>query len=263
MRDNLERAARHFGVTVVSEPVFGWRLRTIGAFASGSGGRYWLRVVSEFPEWAHGEMWTGNSDANTIVGIVKPRVLDVMEWDDAQWRRQRAELMTVIDGQPVAQSPDVARDPGLSEEWWSELQRSLALLRSVRTDRVWYDQALVSARTLRMLGVDVRIEAWETAHGDLHWQNLFGPELGLLDWELWGRGPAGMDAATLWLFSLRVPDVAARVHAMFADVLDSADGVRAQLVVAARLLSRIADGDFPLLATPLREHVRRLGVTIE
>lgn len=31
MRGNLDHAAAHFGLTLTGEPVFGWRLRTIGA----------------------------------------------------------------------------------------------------------------------------------------------------------------------------------------------------------------------------------------
>lgn len=31
MRGNLDRAARHFAVSLTGEPALGWRLRTIGA----------------------------------------------------------------------------------------------------------------------------------------------------------------------------------------------------------------------------------------
>jgi hypothetical protein len=33
MRANLDHAARHFGLTVSGDPVFKWRLRTIGPAA--------------------------------------------------------------------------------------------------------------------------------------------------------------------------------------------------------------------------------------
>jgi hypothetical protein len=63
MRLNLARAAETFGLAVTGTPVFGWRLRSIGAVAHGPDGDRWLRVVSEQPQWATGEFWTGNQDA--------------------------------------------------------------------------------------------------------------------------------------------------------------------------------------------------------
>ena len=49
---------------------------------------------------------------------------------------------------------------------------------------------------------------WTTAHNDLHWGNVTGPELCILDWESWGRAPAGYDASTLLCTSLRHPPTA-------------------------------------------------------
>jgi hypothetical protein len=62
-----------------------------------------------------------------------------------------------------------------------------------------------------------------------------GPDFGLLDWEQWGRAPAGTDAATLLADSLVVPELAERVRDVFGDVLDSDAGQLAQLYVAARV----------------------------
>ncbi|WP_181727275.1 hypothetical protein [Streptomyces sp. PT12] len=39
MRDNLHRAAAHFGLIEADEPVFGWRFRSIGTVADGPDGR--------------------------------------------------------------------------------------------------------------------------------------------------------------------------------------------------------------------------------
>jgi hypothetical protein len=66
MRGNLGHAADHFGLRLIGEPVFGWRLRSIGASATGPDGRLWLRVVSEYPRWACGDGWVGNAEANTL-----------------------------------------------------------------------------------------------------------------------------------------------------------------------------------------------------
>jgi thiamine kinase-like enzyme len=95
-------------------------------------------------------------------------------------------------------------------------------------------------------------------HGDLHWANLLAPQLGIVDWELWGRGPAGLDVSSLLCHSLLVPAVVNRVRRTFADILDTDDGRIAQLVVAARMLGRITAGDYPELEQPLRRHVTTL-----
>ena len=84
------------------------------------------------------------------------------------------------------------------------------------------------------------------------------PRLAILDWELWGRAPAGTDAATLLCYSLLVPDVAERVRALLADLLDTPTGRVAQLYVIARLLDRTEGGDYPELAEPLTKQVNAL-----
>lgn len=262
MRGNLHHAADHFGLAISGQPVFGWRLRTIGAPASGPGGPRWLRVVTEFPEWAQGDTWTANMDANTITGITKPQVLDVLEWDEQSWRHQRAEVMTLLPGRAISPTNQLREAVELPDSWWAELRASIDVLRATPTERVSTDQDRVSERIRDALGAEVCAQEWETVHGDLHWGNLLAPQFALLDWEMWGRGPAGTDAATLLLYSLLVPEIAERVHATFADLFDTETGRVAQLAVAARLHSRIASGDYSELAEPLQHHVCGLGATL-
>lgn len=260
MRDNLDHAAKHLQLTVTGEPIYGWRLKSISAEAAGDGGRRWLRVVSQEHQWASGAHWTGAADANAITGIRKPQVLDVHEWSEQSWRTQRAEVMTLIPGHVCSPTEALRLPVELAERWWSDLEHSLATLRNVPTQRVNADQAEVTERIQARFGdtVDTQVTQWETVHGDLHWNNVVSPEFALLDWELWGRGPAGMDAATLYLYSLLAPEMATRVRTTFVDVLDAPDGRVAQLYVAARLLRRIDGGDYPDLADPLRRHIRPL-----
>lgn len=260
MRMNLDRGTRHFGLAITGEPVFGWRLRSVGAEATASdGASCWVRVVTEFPEWACGDSWTGNVDAQAVRGISRPRVLDWTEWSEGDWRQVRAEVMDLLPGRVVSGTNDVQRYVALPAAWWADLRRSVDVVGVTPTERMHTDQARVSERTRAAFGIEVRVRQWETVHGDLHWGNLLAPRLGLLDWELWGRGPSGTDAATLFLCSLRVPRLAARVRAVFADMLDSDAGRTAQLIVAARLHARIAGGDFSDLAEPLYRHIRSLG----
>jgi hypothetical protein len=259
MGQNLGRAAEHFGHTVTGEPVFGWLDRSIGAqVASGQGSR-WLRVVSEQLKWAHGDTWTGNADANVLSGVRKPRVLDLHEWVERDWRRQRAELMTLLPGSLCAPTDAAHADIDPPNKWWNQLRDALRRIAVTPTTRVSIDQAKVDRRVRAAFGdsTEVRIDRWETVHGDLHWANLLIP-MGILDWELWGRGPAGTDAATLYCYSLAEPTVARRVHDHFGDVLDTVHGRRAQLYVIARLLHRSNLGDHAQLVSPLQRRAEQL-----
>ncbi|MGW1680569.1 phosphotransferase [Saccharopolyspora sp. NPDC002376] len=258
MRSNLARAADRFGVQVDGEPVFGWRLRSISAPANSPHGRRWLRVVSEQIQWAQGDWWTGNTDANAITGIRKPHVLDSAEWEIPEVRRQRAELMSYVSGRRCSDTDALRIEVDLPSAWWGELRRSLDVIRSTPTARMRKDEPAIRKAIRDALGLSIEVREWETVHGDLHWANLLQPELGILDWELWGRGPAGTDAASLYCYSLLAPRTAATVWDAFADVLDAPNGTTALLYVAARLLRRVDMGDHPELAAPLRRLVDEL-----
>jgi hypothetical protein len=257
-RHNLSTAAAHFNVIITATPSFGWRLRSIGAPAAGQYGACWLRVVSEEPQWARGEGWTGNVDANSITTVAKPRVLDVFDWPERDWRHQRAEVVTLVPGEPCSPSDVLRKAFDVPAAWWFELRRSLQSLATTPTQRTHASQARVGDRVCGRFGddVDPTVTEWSTAHGDLHWSNLMRPQLGILDWELWGTAPAGTDAATLLCYGLLVPDVAERVRDMFSDQLNTPSGRVAQLYVIARLLRRIDGGDYPELAEPLAAHAR-------
>lgn len=251
MWHNLRHAAEHFGVRITGEAVFGWLDRSIGASVDDS----WLRVVSEPVESACGAAWTGNEDANTVAGLAKPRVLAVHEWTESDWRRQRAELTCKLPGTPCSSDATPPADLSVSDGWWRQLRENLDRLHAAETTRTHTDQERTSRRVREQLGQELTITSWQTVHGDLHWGNLLQCPFGLLDWELWGRGPTGTDEATLYLYSLATPAVARAVHAQFAETLDSPDGRRAQLCVAARLLHRSTFGDHPDLVAPLRQLV--------
>ncbi|MGH8793929.1 MAG: aminoglycoside phosphotransferase [Stackebrandtia sp.] len=261
MRGNLRRAAEHFALTVTGEPVFGWRLRSIGARAhSTRHGDCWLRVVSEFPEWAHGDVWTGNADANAVTGVDKPQVLDSTEWNEADWRVQRAEVCTLVVESTCSATEEPPISLDLPDSWWTGLRANLDRLGRQPTQRRRTDQDTITRRLRVFFGdrVDPEATEWTCAHGDLHWGNLTAPDLTILDWEHWGLAPAGYDAATLLCYSLAFPDVAARVQREFHDVLTTPSGVVAQLHVVTRLLLRIENGDYPHLAVPLHRHAQTL-----
>jgi hypothetical protein len=257
MIDNLHLAADHFSVKVSGEPHHGWRERSISAPVTCDHNDLWLRVVSEEQQWASGYHWTGNLDANNVTGVPRPSVLDSWEWDE--WRRQRADLMTRLPGRPCSPT-DVLHDAiDLSDAWWDRLRQAIDTVANTPTNRVNISPRRLANRMNGRYGpqADAHAPEWETVHGDLHWGNLLDP-FGIVDWELWGTGPAGTDAATLYAYSLLVPDVAERVHDIFADILDTDTGRFAKLQVAARLMGRIDGGDHPELRDPLSDLIEDL-----
>ena len=258
----LSAAAERFRLAVTGPAAWGWRDRSVGASTAGAGGPRWLRVVTEDIGWAHGDWWTGNSDANVINGITKPVVLGTTEWEEGP-RRIRAEVMTLVSGHPCSPTDILTAGLRLPSQWWLELRRSLETVAATQTSRECINAGQLADR-VRRFGVKVSLGTvrWETVHGDLHWANLFQPQFGIIDWEWWGRGPAGLDAATLYCYSLLTPAIAQRVHDTFRSALSSAQGAIAQLYVCARLLSRAERGDHPQLSPLLRRHGEQLACTL-
>lgn len=261
MRGNLAWSADYFGVTVTGEPKWGWATRSVSVPADSADGPRWLRVGSEQQRHLPHPCWDGLPTANAVLGVPKPEVLGSVEWeadDQRPPRRVRADLMTLLHGQPCSTGEVLREPPDLPQSWWAQLRRSLEVVRSVPTDR-FANRPTMSPHIRDQYGLaeQVRITEWETAHGDLHWNNLLGPRLKILDWEMWGRNAAGTDPATLYCYSLLVPAVAHRVWETFADILDTPPGRTAQLRAAARVLHR-AEREYPDLAAPLQEHIQPL-----
>jgi hypothetical protein len=257
MLDHLRLAAQMAGVSLDGTPVFGWHERTIGCQVATEYGPRWLRVVQEMAQWI-GEFWTGNQDANTLVGVLRPRVLHVVEWSEGD-SRCRAEVMTLAPGWPVSPSMTLDGPPLVDESWWVTLRGSLDALAASPTRRVCVDAATLVERVGTFgVTVDLPSLAWTTAHGDLHWGNLTTPGCWLLDWEAWGSAPAGYDAASLLCASLPHPATARTVRSVFADLLDTPSGTIAQLAAAARFLKFADNGDCRELAPLLHDYTRQL-----
>ncbi|MET7810306.1 phosphotransferase [Streptomyces sp. NPDC005395] len=147
--------------------------------------------------------------------------------------------------------------------WWSDLRTALLCLSTAHTDRTAVRQAYLDRampRYLAFLGEPIPTvpRTWSTAHGDLHWANLTGPELGVLDWEGWGTAPTGYDVALLHAYSLGMPETAERVRQEFSTVLDSEDGRFAELVVISELLQTAERGDNAELVPALRQRAQEV-----
>jgi hypothetical protein len=186
-------------------------------------------------------------------------VFDMYEWGQGNYR-VRAELMTFVGDAACSRTPELRSELAVPEQWWATLRSSLDVLAEVPTERGDADQERVTRRLLMFFGggIDPTVHSWQTAHGDLDWTNLTAPNLVLLDWESWGRKPAGYDAANLYVLALLAPDTAGRIHTTFGDLLDSPAGILAQLYVITRYLRRVEHGDFLDYAEHLHAHARTL-----
>jgi hypothetical protein len=261
MKTRLRHAADHFSVTLVGEPVFSGQDRTVGSRAKTPDGECWLRVSWSHGYWVSGEFWTGNQDAAALVGVPKPALIgEPYDWEEPQ-HVNRAEMMTLVTDRTCSTTEELRSALDLPDRWWTDLRAALDTLAAQHTERGTHDQDVVTRRLLAFFGgqIDPVVTAWVPAHGDLNWTNLTRPNLVLLDWESWGVKIAGYDAATLYVLALRAPDTAMKVRQVFADILDSPDGVRAQLMVISRYLRRVDNGgEFMDYADHLHRHAQQL-----
>ncbi|MBT2401707.1 hypothetical protein [Streptomyces sp. ISL-100] len=251
-------AATKLAVTAVAPAeAWGWRGRTLSRRVQTSSGPGWLRLVHAPAAKAGGKLWEGPQAAEAAMPrtLPRPRLKDHLTWT-AGPDGYLAELYEVV-GEPTitADEPILRTAPKLDDGWWATLRRSLDTIARVPTDRVSIRQAYLDRAMPQYLGeaVDTKVPAWSTAHGDLHWADLTGPTLTILDWEGWGVAPAGYDAAMLHAFSLLVPEVSALVRLHLNHILDTPAGRFSELVVITELLQTISRGDSLDLEVPLRQ----------
>ncbi|MFE1785514.1 hypothetical protein ACFW9F_23800 [Streptomyces sp. NPDC059506] len=255
-------AATALGVTCAGPLVWGWRGRTLGRRATHpEHGTCWLRLLRLPADKAHGRLWDGTAAAAASFPTVHRPALHAVHdlpVDDAG-RVCRAELSAFITA-PVLSPGPVLRTPlDLPDTWWKALRADLDTVAATPTDRTAVRRQWIDRAVPRYTGAPApHIGEWTTAHGDLHWANLTGPDLCLLDWEGHGTAPAGYDAALLHAYTLLQPDTAHRARAVFADILDTPTGRAAQLVVAADLLQAASRGDHPELVPALHARVAAL-----
>ena len=267
---HLEMASRTLDVEPVGPVVNTYDMRSAGRRARDGGSDLWLRVVLEDPDYQPACRWEGNVEANAIHGVPKPRLLRWVDWQDdgpyGQGCRLRGEVMTFAHGTPVASDCVLRADPRLPNSWWDSLSRALMTLAAhpvPKGDPVETVQYTIDS-TQRHFGVvlDRTVFSgviWTTAHADLHWGNLVGPELCILDWESWRRAPAGYDAATLYCNSLLHPSTAQRVYDIFRSMLDTHSGQVAMLFAVCRYLWTAKEsGEYRALG----ERLHALGTTV-
>ncbi|GAA4240356.1 hypothetical protein GCM10022254_64670 [Actinomadura meridiana] len=268
MHAAFTNAAVRLGCSLISGAAKTWghNGRTLGAPVTTSNGKAWLRVLEVPLGKEGGKLWTGTEEAATTLpmDIPRPRLLDSVDWAHEPYAN-RAELSTYVMAPVCSSSPDLTGHIALPGPWWSRLRWATETVATTpvpegRPHVITQDYIhRTIPRYLGDTGVDTTVRHWTLAHGDLHWANLTGPDLTILDWEGFGPGPHGFDAAHLHAHSLPVPELAARVRDVFTDILETPEGRLAELVVAAILL-QAADRDpvHARLAPHVRQNAQRL-----
>lgn len=253
----LEAALAHFGVAPAGEVRYGWARKTAGRrVMRRGGGAAWLRVQSRRTGEAPGRDWSGVLESREIEGVPRPAILGHHDWpeDDRVWR---AVLLECVEAPVCSPEPYLACDRFVpDDDFLSALRRALERLAGHETGRVAFPQALITRRLRERHGpgLDTRVDDWATIHDDLHWSNLTVTGV-ILDWEAWGRGPRGFDAALLLAFSAGHDEAVGRIRAHFGDWLDTRDGLLSQLL-ACRDVLHVAE-EKPGYA-PLRAPVERI-----
>lgn len=254
----------------VAEQALGVRLqrpsRTYGTSGATVGLRTnadtWVRIAWRPREQLHEQSWVGAEHASVINDVRKPALYRSHRWvDDQRGVVWRADEMELVRSSAVHSTGVIDSDPSMPDEWWVSLAGSLAALAKHATDRVGMRQDHLTRRINQVFDgeVDTTIDDWTTANTDVHWGNVTAPDCYLLDWEDWGKGPRGLDAATLWGHSLLVPAVAGRIQQDFAADLGSRSGRLGQLLFCANVIRLNADKPIPSpLLGPARAEADRL-----
>lgn len=221
----------------------------------------WVRVECRGLERLDAQGW-GIEAAEVLRDVAKPEWYAGVSWfDPARRVMWRADETSYVEEQPVGKA---AAATGLPDAWWAALDASLDAMAGHRVTRLAtpdcepISQERVSSMIEKVLPhrVDSTIEEWTTAHADLNWANLTGPNLYILDFEDWGRAPRGLDSANLWRSALAVPEVADRVYRHRRADLESRTGQVMMLFYCAEIMSW-ADESEPAL-TPAKTAVERL-----
>ncbi|GAA2255067.1 hypothetical protein GCM10010430_43540 [Kitasatospora cystarginea] len=250
-------AAALLGLTCTGAPVWGFLGCTIGQRA----GDRWLRVASTTSANAARPAGEGIAGAAALLSddIPRPRLHDVLDWPEEAHAYQ-ADVVDYVPHPVVSPGrPDLARDPDLPDDWWNALRTALSWQGHADGARSTVRDSWIERAFPQFLGVPAPTAIERvTGHGDLHWGNLTGPPLMILDWERWGLVPVGFDPGLFHANSLLLPDIAARIRSEFAPVLDTPAGRIGELAALAEMLQAVARGWYPELAPLLADRAREL-----
>lgn len=251
----LQTEAMRLGYRPIGEPAFGWNEKSVGSEVIDSkGNTFWAKMFSAPAGRAKGREWEGEKLAAHWVHAWKPRVRCLHEFGEEE--RTQFIVSDKIKGHILGEHPHHLRDNAyVSDEYLLQLREALKSLKCISTDRVNTRFDLVRRRVFERWELNIKYLdcSWETIHGDLHWQNLSGPSLEIVDWEGWGIGLQHQDLAFLIAFSSLNDDLVRRIRTTFRGSTVGHSLALAELFVTAELL-RMAEnyGDHPELVPGLK-----------
>ncbi|MHC5261462.1 hypothetical protein ACYSUO_26555 [Streptomyces sp. UC4497] len=262
--DVLDRVERSLKVRFDRDSVIRKRRSVGGRTDRGT----WVRVERRSLRRIAAQGGNGPEAASVLQDVTMPLWYTGVTWRDedepVMWRADETELVTAP---PVGQAALVIEDPGLPDAWWAGLNASLDALAAQVTPRIAtpdtqsITQDLVDA-TIRQAFpevTDTTAQEWATAHADLTWANVTGPDFCVIDWEDWGMAPRGLDAATLWGNALAVPALAERVRRERRPDLESRSGRLMALFFCAKVAGPYAHEADPRLEPARKEATRLIG----
>jgi hypothetical protein len=251
-----------FGVRLdLGRMVFGMRGATVGFPTSAN---TWLRLSWVDADKADDRSRTGRDAASWLPSaVMRPVPLRSHRWSDphrsVEWHAEESQMITA---QALERNGIIRRLPDLPDAWWRNLTASLSILSGCLAARMSVPQEHVTRCINQVFGneaLNTEVDEWRTAHCELHWGKVTTPKCYLLDWDSWGIGPRGLDAARLWGTSLLVPALAERVQAQFASDLTSRSGLLSQLMFCANVIRVHGSKRDPSpLLGPARHEARRL-----
>ena len=254
LHQRLCHELRRLNYEPVGSPSFGWNNKSIGsAVRTRSGSIFWAKMFSAPCEKAMGREWEGEKTAAHWPVPWKPKLHQVYEFGEDI--RTQLIITDKLSGAIIGESQHKISPHGaVSDEFLIELREALRWLRGVSTDRVNTRFDLVRRRVSERWGINLDYSdcVWETIHGDLHWKNIAGPRLEIIDWEGWGIGLQHQDLAFLIALSGLDQILASRIRRVFRGSVVARSLTLAELFVTAELL-RVSEnyGDHPDLVPAL------------
>ena len=254
LHQQLCRELRRLSYEPVGDPSFGWNHKSIGSeVRTRSGGILWAKMFSAPRDKANGREWEGEKTASHWQVPWKPKVHYLHEFGEEV--RTQLIITDKVSGAIIGERQHwLASGSSVSDAFLIELREALRWLQGVSTDRVNTRFDLVRRRISERwsINIDYADCVWETIHGDLHWKNIAGPRLEIIDWEGWGIGLQHQDLAFLIALSSLDQVLESRIRRVFHGSVVARSLTLAELFVTAELLrTSEIHGDHPDLVPAL------------
>ena len=225
---------KQHGGALVGEPIYGLYRKSIGGRLYDQGWDMWAQVSHHASEDA-AQLFVSRMRKKDHLPVQAPLTVDIKLLNG----HHVAHTMAFIDSPPLSSNlvlDEVARVPSF---FLRELASILHDVSQVPQSFVSFRQNVITRRVREYHRVSnsLSIKNWATIHGDLNWSNI--AENGtILGWHNWGVGPKDMDAAWLYVLSLKNKNVTRNIEIYFPDLLGTCDGLVCLLFVCTELLRK-------------------------